>query len=79
MEVGGWRGQWLGGSRRYIAVGLYRGSYRSRGPEKTRRRLWLGGSWRYIAGGLCRGREAEEEEEEEKEEGRREDGRRVEI
>ena len=44
-----------------IAVGLYRGSYRSRGLEKA----VSGKQLTDIAGGLCRGREAEEEQEEE--------------
>ena len=35
IEVGAPRGLWLGGSWRYIAGGLYRGSYRSRGPERA--------------------------------------------
>ena len=45
-------------AQEHIARELYRGSYRSRGPERE----VLGGSWRYIAGGLYRGGEAEEEE-----------------
>ena len=46
-------------AQEHIAKELYRGSYRSRSPERG----VLGGSWRYIAGGLCRGGEVEEEEE----------------
>ena len=38
-------------AQEHIARELYRGSYRSRGPERG----VLGGSWRYIAGGLYRG------------------------
>ena len=41
----------MGGSWRHIAGELYRGSYRSRSPE----RQGQGGSWRYIAGELYRG------------------------
>ena len=33
MDVEAWRGQVLGGTWRYIARELYRGSHRSRGPE----------------------------------------------
>ena len=35
IEVEDRRGQGLGGSWRYIAGGLCRGSYRSRGPERA--------------------------------------------
>ena len=38
-------------AQEHIARELYRGSYRSRSPERG----VLGGSWRYIAGGLYRG------------------------
>ena len=35
IEVEDRKRQWLGGSWRYIAGGLYRGSHRSRRPERT--------------------------------------------
>ena len=70
IEVGVPRGLCLGGSWRYIAVGLARGAI----EVGVQRRLCLGGSWRYIAVGLAKGLARGGEERR-----RGEDGRRVEI